>query len=117
MQWWAVAVDAEPFARHPHRGSAPKNNTENTIRSINISTGTRIGLRCSVLAGDPDAAIDHAIAFYEAIEGHPIGDVVKRSAGIEGDLIDWRDGGASGVRSTRPDDPLLPTGALRRLND
>ena len=105
MTWWAVSVDAEAELQPPP--FLPSDDAD--VRSVHLSRGRIVGLRCSVRAADGEAAVRRAIAFYERRTGRSLGTMLRHRTCVEGDLLTEDEGpetgGAALPRAPLPVEP------------
>ena len=106
MTWWAVSVDAE--AELPPPRFLASDDAE--VRSVQLSRGRVVGLRCSVRAANGAAAVRRASVFFERPVGRPLGTVLQRRACVEGDLLSEGEGPETGgTAPPRAPLPVVPT--------
>ena len=104
MAWWAVSVDAESPIMPPRF----LNSDDADVRSVHLSRGRLVGLRCSVRATDGEAAVSRALSFCESRAGRPLGRIVDTRACIEGDLLGDDGPGSADMREPRQPLPRSP---------
>lgn len=110
MTWWAVSVDAEAELPPPRFLSSD----DAEVRSVQLSRGRVVGLRCSVRAADGEAAVRRALVFYERRVGRPLGTVLQHRACVEGDLLSEDEGPETGGTALpRAPLPVAPTSGER----